>query len=234
MPLRGAFLSCLVISAALLASCWEGLSREVRATVLSVRGQVVCGTEGENDFRPVTLQTQPSVGSVVRTFEDGRANFALISGVLVQMSGKSELKIEELRLTKDGNKTEDGISNRVVRIQLNYGKINAIFQRLDQGTMRFSIGTRHATFSADRDSLFQIRAEDAKTRLTCVHGKAYAAQDNGQMSIIEAGYFQEWPSNGPAAIAADDARGQVDITDALEAGQELLELQAGQRDSRPF
>jgi hypothetical protein len=235
MPLRVAFFCCLVISAALLASCWEGLSREVRATVLSVRGEVVCGTEGQNDFPPVTLQTMPSVGSVVRALDNAQVDFSFLSGTLVRVSGNSELKIEQLRLTKDGNKTEDGILDRVVVIQLNRGKISALFELRDESASRFTIRTRHATISAGRNCLFQIQAEDAKTRVTCARGKVYVEQGNRRMSIIAEGYFQEWPSNGPAAIAAsDDARGQIDITDVLEAEQELSELQSRQRDRRPF
>lgn len=234
MPLRAAFFSCLVLSAALLASCWEGISRQVLATVLSVRGEVVCGTEGGNDFPPVTLQTKPGVGSVVRALDNAQVDFAFLPNTLVQVSGNSELKIEQLRLTKDGNETEDGMRSRIVRVQLNRGKISALFQRRDESEMRFTIGTRHATISANGDCLFQIQVEDLKTRVTCVRGKVYVSQDNHQ-TVMEAGYFHEWPSDRSAAIAAaDDARGQIDVADTLEAERELQELQSKQQVRRPF
>ena len=55
------------------------------------------------------------------------------------------------------------------------------------------------------------------------------------MPVIEAGYFQEWPSHGSAVMStADDARGQIDVANALEAERELRGLQPEQRVRRPF
>jgi hypothetical protein len=217
-----------------LSGCWQGISRGVLATVLSVRGQAVWAMEGRNDFRPVTPQTKPDAGSILRTIGDAWVDLALLPGALIQISGSSELKIEKLRLTKDGNETEDGIRSRIVRVQLNRGKISALFQRRDESEMRFTIDTRHAMISADGDCLFQIQVEDAKTRVTCVRGKVYVSQANHQ-AVMEAGYIQEWPSDRSAAIAAaDDARGQIDVSDTLEAERELQELQSKQRLRLPF
>ena len=225
----------LAVFCASLTGCWQGVSRGVLATVLFVRGQAVCGTEGRNDFHPITSQTNPGAGRILRTFDDARVDLALLPGALVQIPGNSELKIEELSLTKDGNETGDGISKRIVRVQLNRGKIIALFRGSNESATRFTISTRQATISSDQNCLFQVQAEDIKTRLTCARGKVYASQGDHQMSVIEAGYFQECPSNGSAAMStADDARGQIDVTDALEAERELRQLQPEQRARRPF
>src|SRR6266700_2421438 len=189
------------IFCASLSDCWQGVSHEVLATVLSVRGEAVWAMEGRNDFRAITLQTKPDAGSILRTIGDAWVDLALVPGALIQISGSSELKIDELKLAKDGNETEDGMRSRIVRVQLNRGKINVLFQRRDESEMRFTIGTRHATLSADGNCLFQIQVEDAKTRVTCVRGKVYVSQANHQ-TMMEAGYFQEWPSDRSAAIAA--------------------------------
>ncbi len=217
-----------------LTGCWQGVSREVLATVLSVRGEAVWAMEGRNDFRPIKSQTKFGAGSIARTFQDAQIDVSLVPGSLAQISGNSEIKIEELRLTKDGNETDDGMRSRIVRVQLNRGKISILFQRRDQSEMRFTIGTRHATISADGNCLFQIQVEDAKTRLTCVRGNVYVSQANHQ-TVMDAGYFQEWPSDRSAAISAvDDARGQIDITDTLEAERDLQKLQSEQQLRRPF
>ena len=202
--------------------------------MLSVRSNVVFGTAGQNEFRSVTPQAKLGVGDVVRTSDDARIDLSLLSCALIHISSNSELKIEELRFTKDGNETEDGILNRVIVIQLDRGKMSAFFELRDRSVSRFTVRTPHATIRADENCLFQIQAEDAKTRVTCARGKLYVQQGNRPMSIIEAGYFQEWPANEPAAIAADDVRGQIDITDALEAERELSELQSRQVDRAPF
>ncbi len=222
------------IFCASLTGCWQGVSREVLATVLSVRGEAIWAMEGRNDFRPITSQTKFGAGSIARTFQEAQIDVALVPGSLAQISGNSELKIEKLKLTKDGNETDDGMRSRIVRVELNRGKITILFQSRDQSQMLFTIGTRHATISADANCLFQIEVENAKTRLTCVRGNVNISRANRQ-TVMEAGYFQEWPSDRPAPISAvDDARGQIDITDTLEAERELQKLQSKQQSRRPF
>src|SRR5438552_3003277 len=177
-----------------LSGCWQGITREVLATVLSVRGEAVWAMEGRNDLRPITSRTKFGAGSVVRTFQDAQIDVTLLPSALARISSNSELKIEKLRLSKDGNETEDGMRSRVVSVQLNRGKISALFQRRDESEMRFTIGTRQATISADDNCLFQVREEETKTRVTCVRGKVYVSQGDRQMSVLDAGYLQEWPS----------------------------------------
>jgi hypothetical protein len=218
-----------------LSGCWQGVSRNVMATVLSGDGEVDSSTEGQNGFRAIRPGTKLRVGNVARTSKDAKLNIALLPGALVQLSNSSEIKIQALQISKDGNETADGMRSRVVRVQLNRGKIIALFQRSNESATQFTISTRQATISSDQNCLFQIQVEDTKTRLTCARGKVSASQGDHQMSVIEAGYFQEWPSNGSAAMStADDARGQIDVTDALEAERELRQLQPEQQARRPF
>jgi len=217
-----------------LSGCWQGMTREVLATVLSVRGEAAWAMEGRNDVRPITSQTKFGTGSIVRTFQDAQIDVTLVPGALARISSNSELKIEKLRLSKDGNETEDGMRSRVVLVQLNRGRISALFQRRDENDMRFTIGTRQATISADDNCLFQVQEEETKTRVTCVRGKIYVSQANRE-TVMEGGYFQEWPLERLTAIAAaDDARGQIDVSDTLEAERKLQELQSKQRLRLPF
>ena len=230
---RAAFLSCLVSTAALMTGCWEGVSRQVLGTVLSVRGEVVYQKDKEAGFHSLTLQANPGPGSVLRTGSEGRANLALVPGALVQVSGNSELKIEELRLTKEGNETADGMRKRTARVRLNRGSVNIVFERRDTSELRFAFSTRDVTISADEDCVCRVSVQNESTRVTCVRGKAYAWAGNSEPSIVKAGYSQEWPP-GLMTIAADDARAQTDVTDALEAERELRQLQDKQTDRLPF
>jgi hypothetical protein len=230
---RAAFLVCVISSAALMTGCWAGVSRQVLATVLSVRGEVVYQMDGRDRVRSLTLQTNPGPGSLLRTAGDARAHLELVPGALVQISGNSELKIEELLLRKDGNETGAGMRKRTARVRLNRGSINIVFERRDESELRFTVGTRDVTISADGDCVSQVRVESEKTRLTCVYGRAYAWTGNPEPSIVKAGYFQEWPS-GSMTIAANDMRGQIDVTEALDARRELEELQLGQLNRPPF
>ena len=230
---RAAFLICVVSSAALMTGCWTGVSRQVLATVLSVQGEVVYQMEGRDRFGSLTLQTNPGPGSLLRTAADAQANLALVPGALLQISGNSELKIEELLLGKDGNETQDGMRKRAARVRLNRGSIDIVYERRDESELRFSVSTLAVTISADEDCVCQVRVQNEKTRVTCVRGKAYASTGNSEPSIIKAGYFQEWPS-GAIASAADDARAQIDVTDAVKAERDLQELQSRRLDRPPF
>ena len=63
-----------------LSGCWQGMTREVLATVLSVRGEAAWAMEGRNDVRPITSQTKFGTGSIVRTFQDAQVDVTLLPG----------------------------------------------------------------------------------------------------------------------------------------------------------
>jgi hypothetical protein len=233
MP-RAAFFSYIALCVGLLTGCWEGISRQVLATVLSVRGEVVYGSQEKNDFRTIDPDTTLGVGSLVRTSDRAVLAIALLPGVLLQVSDNSEFKIEELTLVKDGDETQGGMRNRTARIQFNKGKINVCFEQPDGVTGQFTIITDRVTLNARPGCLFQIQTDKSRTRLTCVLGKVFASQGD-RAWLIKQGYFQEWPSERPTpASAANDARGQIETTDALKAAQELRELPLPPGNRRPF
>src|SRR5437868_11588082 len=107
-----------IIFTCVLSGCWEGMSRQVVATILSLRGQIVYSSKEGGSFEPISSETKLGAGSTLRTFTDGAVNIALIPGALTQISGNSELKIEELEFTKDGNETGDAISDYFARFDL--------------------------------------------------------------------------------------------------------------------
>lgn len=219
---RVAFFCCGTLCIALLSGCWQGISRQVVATVLSMRGELLCRQPGQADFQPLGSDAKPGVGSVLRTSGNGGLSLALIPGALVQMAPDSELEIEELRLTKDGNETRDEVRDRVVQIRLNRGIIDVLFQLRDRSTAQMSIATNHVTVMAKPSCLFRIQADEFTTRVTSVHGQVYSTQ----AGPISPGYFQEWPSTGGMSAAADYPRGQTDITAVLTAERELRTLQS--------
>ena len=227
---RVAFFCCGTLCIALLSGCWQGISRQVVATVLSMRGELLCRQPGQADFQPFGSGTKPGVGSVLRTSGDGWVNLALIPGTLVQVAPNSELEIEKLRLTKDGNDTRDEMRDRVVEIRLNRGIIDVLFQLRDKSTAQMSIATNHVTVMAKPSCLFRIQADELTTRVTSVHGKVYSTQ----AGPISPGYFQEWPSSGGMVAAADYPRGQTDMTAILLAERELRALQSGKLLQLPY
>src|SRR5438094_7460128 len=117
----------LALCCGLASGCSEGVTRPTAATVLSVKGTVVFGIAEQNDFQPVTRESRIHDGDMVRTSDGALLSLGLIPAALAQMSSNSEIKIEELRKSKDSNKTEGGMSSRSAMILLNRGKNKLIF-----------------------------------------------------------------------------------------------------------
>ena len=205
------------------------------ARVLSIHGPVTFAIDEQTDFRPIALESRLPVGSSVRAFDDSWLDLALLPDVLLRLSSNSEIKIEELKISKDGNQTRGGILSRSARIRLSRGKITVLFMGRDQSTPQFTVSTPTVTITPDSDCLFRVRDDEAATRLTCVQGKVHAAYGSQPPVAIGAGYFQQWPSTRPDPVAATgDAAAQIDITDSLEIGNQLLELWSNWQNRRPF
>ena len=225
----------LALCCGLATGCSKGISRGTAATVLSVKGTVVFGSAEQTNFQPVTLKSRIHDGNTVRTSDGASIDLALVPAALAQVSGNSEIKIEQLRIVKDGNQTDGGMRDRSARIQLSQGKITVLFSRSDKSASQFFINSRQVTINADSDCLFRVLTDNTTTRITCVRGKIYASAGAQPPVIIGAGYFQQWPSTHPEPVAAaDDETAQIDITDSLEIGNRWRELRAGWQNRLPF
>jgi len=225
----------LAICCGLANGCSEGVTRRTAATVLSVKGTVIFGTAEQNNFEPVTRESRVCDGDLVRTSDGALLNLALIPAALAQMSSNSEIKIEKLRISKDGNQTEGGMRSRSARIELSRGKITVLFSRRDKSASQLAINAPLVTITADSDCLFHVQSDGTRTRLTCVGGNVYASWSARPPVLIGAGYSQQWPSSHTEPIAAaDDATAQIDVADSLEIGNLLHELQSVWQNQHPF
>jgi ferric-dicitrate binding protein FerR (iron transport regulator) len=229
-----ALISFFLLCCGLASGCWEDVTTQVAATVLSVKGAVVFGMAEQNNFQPVTRESRIHDGSSVRTLDGARLNLALLPGALLQLSSNSEIEIEELRISKDGNETGDAMRSRSARIRLNRGKITILF-RGGKSVSKFTINTGETSITPDSDCLFCVQSDGTTTRLTCARGKIYTSSSAQPSVAIGAGYFQQWPSGRAEPMAAtDDAAAQIDVVDSLEIGDQLSELQSGWQNRRPF
>src|SRR5258708_22577543 len=122
-----AFVFLGLTSLCFLGGCGEGTPRDVVTTVLLLRGEVVYSSDGTENFRSVTSETKFGRPSFLRTSQDAEIDLALIPGALARLLGESELKIEQLKLTKDGNETGDAMRERVARIELRRGGMIVLF-----------------------------------------------------------------------------------------------------------
>src|SRR5882724_13100580 len=151
------FSSVLALCVCLLGNgCSKGITRSTVAVVFFVRGNVVFGDAERNDFQPVTPKSKIHPGDTVRTADGASINLALIPGAFVQLPGNSEIKVEDLRVTKDGNDTSERMLDRRAQIRLNRGRTVSLFSRSDRSGSHFDVTTSQVTFAPDSDCLFSV------------------------------------------------------------------------------
>lgn len=228
--MRCAYRVLLFACALSLTGCWEGISRDIVATVLSVRGEVLGSQDGATNFRPVSVETQLGRASIVRTSNDAQLDLALIPGALARVLGGSELRIQQLTIAKDGNETGDAIRDRVARIELSRGEIVILFE----GFAKFTVITPQATINVLPSCLFRVDVDPERTRLTCVRGKLYVTAQAGRSTTVEGGFFCQWPSSESPTPVTQGEQAQTDTTTTLQVAGELQQLDAAQRDRLPL
>ena len=179
--------------------CSKGITRATAATVFFVRGNVVFGNAERNDFQPVTSKSKIHAGDTVRTSDGASINLALIPGAFVQLSGNSEIKIEDLRLTKDGNETAGGMLDRRAQIRLNRGRIVSLFSRRDRSASHFDVTTSQVTFTPDSDCLFSVWTDGTTTRATCGRGEVNALRRRATAGQNCRGLFLSLANGGQRA-----------------------------------
>jgi ferric-dicitrate binding protein FerR (iron transport regulator) len=226
----------VAVSVCLLAEgCSKGIPRATAATVLFVKGNVIFGKTDRNQFQPVALRSKIPRGEIVRTLDGAVVNLVLVPGAFVQLSGNSEIKIEELRLSKDGNDTAGGMRDRRTRVRLGRGRVSILFTRSPATESHFTLATNQATISPYSDCLFSVWTDGSTTRVTCAGGEVSAVGDEQTRVRIATGYSHRWPTTAKepiAAIAEGDA--QMDIMASLEAEKQLLNQAAGWQNRRVF
>ncbi len=107
------------------------------------------------------------------------------------------------------------------------------FNRLPDSESDLAIKTPQGALTANSDCIFLINVGEGKTRVTCVYGMLASHIERADF-LIEAGYFQEFPSSdlSPKA-AAEDAQAQRDVISMIETEHQLQELARHQRLLKP-
>jgi FecR protein len=235
-PMRAQDWSKLFLCCALALSffaCQEGVTRQTMATVLSVNGTADVRQKGDSEFHEITTASLLGVGALIRTGTGGTLKLAFLPNTLADLSETTELQIDELTLTKDGNATRNDVRSRVVRLRLLRGTMQASFNRLPGSKSDLAIITPHGELSASSDSIFFVNVDDRRTRVVCVYGMITVRVEPTDFSI-EAGYFQEFPSGQLLPRAAeDDGQAQREVTSTIDADHALQDLAGRQRLSRP-
>jgi FecR-like protein len=215
------------------SACEQNLTRRALATVLSVDGIAEVRQKSDSRFAQITPATLLPIGALIRTGTRGTLNLAFLPNTLASLSENTELQIDDLVLTKDGNAMRNDVRLRAVRLLLLGGTMRVFFNGLPDSKSDVTIKTPHGELSADSDCILLVNIDNRRTRVTCMHG--VLTTHTGQTNFsIEAGYFQEFPSsNLSPETVADDAQAQRDVMSIIETGNELQNLTHRQRLLKP-
>jgi hypothetical protein len=224
---RGAFFFSITLCASVfLTGCWKGISHEVLATVLSIRGQVTYAPKGTNDRHTLDPGVRLNAGCSVRASNGAEVDITLLPGVLLRTSDNSDVTIDELKLIKDGDETRSGMRDRTARIRLKQGKAILSYEQPDGTSGSVAVVTDRVTVNARLDSLFCIETDTVHTRVICVRGQIDALDATGKSSVIKAGWLQNWGAKYPESILVrNDSPAQPEIDNALKVEQQLRALE---------
>ncbi len=225
--IRPAFACFTIICALLAIGCRNEIKREVLARVLSSSGGIIIVHGNTNERFPSIGDEQfLPVDCHIETAADGTIDIAAVPGTLVRLGPLSDLSINELKITKDGDAMVDAMTARSVQLRVTRGVIHAIVDET-RTDARLRIDIPAGAIIAGRGCTFYLAIQANQTRLTCVRGTVRLVQPNAlSPAAVEAGYFQTWPSTADQPTAADsDPKAQEEVAETFETERELLKLQ---------
>jgi hypothetical protein len=224
---NGAFSLSIVLCASLfLTGCWKGISHEALATALSINGYVTFVSKRKTDRNILHPGATLNAGCSLQLANGAEADFTLLPGVLLRAFDNSDLIIEELKLTKDGDETGGGMYARAATIRLNQGKATLSYEQPEDTSGSLTIITDRVMVNARLSSLFCIETDPFHTGVTCVRGQIDALDATGKRSLIKAGWVQNWSvKDRKSILTRADSAGQSQIDNALQVEKHLRALE---------
>lgn len=222
----GLLLILLVTSA-----CSERLARDVSAAVLASSGFATITRAEREPGAPVTVGARVLPGGTLHTGSDAMISLMLMPGALVQIGPNSTVRLEKLRLAKNGYATDEAMS-RMCLLRLVTGTMDVVVQ-FEAAPEHFRIETTEGAFLWTDPASARLTATAGRLRVQCTRGLINTLPANAPAGQLAAGQFQEWPSQSPAKWAETDASAQSEVEESLRAERNLLELQRRER-LRPF
>ena len=226
-------LSLLFALAALLAGCSGGTTHDACGVVLAIEGSVTIAEKGAS-ARVVEPGSSFCAGAVLHTSASSSAQIACLANTLVQLLAETDFEIDRLTLRRDGNETADEVEARAVRCRLPAGLIYLSHLR-PWGSSDLTIITPHGTLITNSDCLVRVQVDNRRIRITSARGTCSFQPASGQPAVaVETGFLYQWPSPEPApVIAANEADGQREIAELIDAEKRLNALAITQRSAPP-
>lgn len=206
-----------------LASCGQGVSREIEAVVLSLDGPVSVRHARNSRVESIQTHSRLSVGDLIKVSGAGQACLQILPGILGSVKANSELQIEELRVDKDGNAMVNAMLMRKARLRLRQGILDAVVEKKDAAGATLIVDTPFGVVSATGECVCRITVTNQRARIVSVRGQLQLQATDHVATALDPGFFEDWPNliGGPKA-ADSEVEAQEDLVEAL--GQERLLL----------
>ena len=146
----------------------------VNASVYSVSGTVEFAGPGSTSYSPLEKGKTLTIGSTVRTADDGVAVLVTTPGSAIQIGNNSILKLNELAFAKSGSK----VTERTAVLQLTSGVVSALIDPSTPKITDFKIQTPQAAAAA-RGTFYAVLVYNGKTYVGVKEGHV-AATSTGQ------------------------------------------------------
>lgn len=217
----GPALSFLCLASA-QSGCWEGTTREVRATLLAIEEGAASSSNIPGKSARLMPAAQLGVGAIIDIDDASRAAIALLPNLLVQLEDNTRLEILRLAITKDGNESGAAVLARYADLRIMSGRI-FVSQSWGEAIARFTLVTPHGEIITTANSLFCVELEESKTRITCVSGSmGWRRREADALTRIAPGFVVELSATDSSQVAAEgDARGQETVKKGLEVEEKL-------------
>lgn len=210
------------LSATALAGCDFEVTRNIAPVVLETDGAVVSRTAAAD--QPIVANMRLRVPATLVTDKDGRAAISLLPGALMEVEPESELQIDRVRLSKNGNRIQEAM-RRQIDLTLQRGSIDVVVQfPTESSSVR--VMTPNGMLAVAAPALFRLDVFAGKTRVTCARGRLrFTATNDGEIATVDGPAVREWPAGGESIPAEFDRGATNEIENLRNLERKLLGLQ---------
>ena len=141
----------------------------VDALVFSVSGTVDFAGPGSSSYAPLKKGQTLSIGSTVRTGDDGIAVLRTTTGSAIQLGNSSTMKINKLAFTQSGG----AVTERTAVLELQTGVVSALIDPSTPKITDFQVQTPEGAAAA-RGTFYAVLV---------YHGKTYVGVKEGKVAV---------------------------------------------------
>ena len=182
------------------------------------------GEKAETQLRPAKTI---SSGEHLQVTRGKVVTICFLPGVMAAASDSAEIEVEDLRIRKDGNETDEAIKSREVRLRLDLGSLTVSLDSKNIAVLPYlSIATAAGTLSADFDALFYIKSDPHHTEVVCIRGEIDLHDNNARnLATLRTGQWCDWKKGEvPQLQRVTSSQTQKEVAAAREAEKKMATL----------